>query len=221
MARRAYQDFVASPYNLQSMRSYYQRRPTNGRLSSPRLAESGEVALRHHINRMNQLKMKIEAFRCRYFRSLSDECFYQWKAFSAFKQKLRTVRQQTLQSQRRRRLHQWRGITVEQARRRTGMQLMAVKRRHRDLVAWFSHWESVCTDLWLNQELVAHHQRHAHKQRLLRSAVAALRAQLPARSQRLKCRSFFLQHHSAFLVQVLQRWRAACDHQKATSTCDV
>ncbi|KAJ8561748.1 hypothetical protein ON010_g7932 [Phytophthora cinnamomi] len=33
----------ASPYNLQSMRSYYQRRPTNGRLSSPRLAESGEV----------------------------------------------------------------------------------------------------------------------------------------------------------------------------------
>ncbi|KAE8898245.1 hypothetical protein PF005_g7041 [Phytophthora fragariae] len=178
-------------------------------------------ALQLHINHTKQLKVKVEAFRCRYFRSVADECFYQWKAFTAFKQKLRVLRQKTRQSQRRHRLQQWRRITVEQARRRAGMQLIAAKRRRRELVAWFNHWESVCTDQWINKELVAHHRRHAHKQRLLRSAVAAFKTQLAVRRQRHKYKSFFLQHHKTFLVQTLQRWRHAIDHQKATSTCDV
>ncbi|KAG7386663.1 hypothetical protein PHYPSEUDO_015447 [Phytophthora pseudosyringae] len=169
------------------------------------------VALEAHICRTKQLKTTVDAFRCRYFRSVADNCFYQWKSFTAFKLKLRVFRRKTQQMQRRQRLLHWRHIAVEQERRHSGMLQIAVRRRHRQLVAWFNHWESVCTDQWVEKELVAHHQRHAQKQRRLRGAVQALKAQLPARRERHKCKSFFLQRHKSFLLQVFQHWRHAAE----------
>ncbi|POM62661.1 hypothetical protein PHPALM_28145 [Phytophthora palmivora] len=172
-------------------------------------------ALQVHIYDTKQVKAKIEAFRCRYFRSVADDCFFQWRSFTTFKLKLHILRRQSLQSQRRQRLQQWHRIAVEKVRRRVGMQQLAVKRRRHDLLKWFSHWESVCTDQWIDKELIAHHQRHAQKQRMLRFAVKTLKSRLPARFERQKCRRFFLQHHCTFLIQVLHQWR------QTTSTCDV
>ncbi|KAL3669550.1 hypothetical protein V7S43_004937 [Phytophthora oleae] len=166
-------------------------------------------ALKAHIRHTKQLKVKVDAFRCRYFRSVADDCFYQWKSFTVFKLKLRGLRQQRLQSQRRQRLHQWHRITKERVRRREGIQGLVVRRHYRELVVWFNHWESVCTDQWLDKELIAHHRRHAQKQRRLRFAVNSLKSQLPARYERLKCNTFFLQYHRAFLRKVLQHWKLA------------
>ncbi|KAG2781429.1 hypothetical protein PC129_g9991 [Phytophthora cactorum] len=171
-------------------------------------------ALQAHIGHMKQLKEKMDTFRCRYFLSVADGCFYQWRAFATFRLKLHVLRRKTLQSQRRQRLQQWHRIAVERVRRRSGMQQMAAKRRYRELVLWFNHWESVCTDQWIEKEFVAYHQRHAQKQRRLRCAIKALKSQLPVRHGRQKRKSFFLQHHKAFLVQVLQHWRQAIVDQQ-------
>jgi len=174
-------------------------------------------AIHAHVHHSKQVRAKVDAFRCRYFRSTADDCFYRWRAFVTFKQKLRGLRRKILQSKRRRRLQQWHHITTEQVRRRAGMQELAAQRRSRELVAWFGHWESVCTDLWVENELVAHHQRHAQRQRMLRVAVRTLQSQLRARHERQQRKRFYLSHHRGFLVQVLHRW-----HQAATtSTCDV
>ncbi|KAG1690458.1 hypothetical protein DVH05_028133 [Phytophthora capsici] len=171
-------------------------------------------ALKQHSRRTKQLKVKVDAFRCRFFRSVADDCFYRWKSFTTFKLKLQSVRWKSLQSRRRQRLHQWHCIAKEQTRRREGMQQLALRRRYRELVALFNHWESVCTDLWIDQQLVVHHQHHAQKQRRLRFAINMLKSQLPARHERLKCKSFFLQHHRQFLVHVLQCWRLAIVDQR-------
>uniref|UniRef100_H3HE36 Beta-galactosidase n=1 Tax=Phytophthora ramorum TaxID=164328 RepID=H3HE36_PHYRM len=175
------------------------------------------AAVRVHIVHVKQVKARVDAFRCRFFRSVADDCFFQWRAFATFKQKLRVLRRKTLQSERRQRLQHWHLITVEQARRRTRMQQIAAKRRQRELLCWFNHWESVCTDLWLEKELVTHHQRHAHKRRLLRCGINALSAQLPARHERQKCSRFFLQHHRHFIIQILQQWRQATSTYKMFS----
>ncbi|KAK1936635.1 hypothetical protein P3T76_010070 [Phytophthora citrophthora] len=172
------------------------------------------VALKNHICHSKQLKAKVDAFRCRFFRSVADDCFYKWRSFTAFKLKLKTIRRKSLQSQRHQRLHQWLRIAKEKARLREEIQQLAVRRHHRELLHCFNHWESVCTDQWIDQQLIAHHQRHAQKQRRLRFGIKTLKSQLPARHERLKRKSFFLEHHRPFLVQVLQRWKLASVDQR-------
>ncbi|OWZ13730.1 hypothetical protein PHMEG_00012892 [Phytophthora megakarya] len=164
-------------------------------------------ALQGHICHTKQVKAKIEIFRCRYFRSVADDCFYQWTSFTTFKLKLRHLRHKTLHSQRRQRLQQWYHIAVEQVRRRAGMREIAAKRRRRELRTWLNHWESVCTDQWIDKELIEHHQCHAQKQRKLCSAVKTLKSQLAVRHERWKCKTFFHQHQRIFLIQVLHHWR--------------
>ncbi|KAL8022210.1 hypothetical protein Plhal710r2_c008g0035791 [Plasmopara halstedii] len=137
-----------------------------------------------HIYYRQQQKEKISSISHRYYLSVVKRILYQWNLLTDFRIKFRALRHKTLLSQRRQGLQQWHQLVITQSYILTQMHHMAHKRRRRELVIWFNHWESVCTDQWLNNQLIAYHQRHAQRDSRLRHVFKVLKLLLSDRHDR-------------------------------------